>query len=145
MAEITEFKEMAMRMSKAQGHINTFAVVTLYYPPAISRLAFDWPPRSQNFWNRTWDILQVNTFIQKLNSSDEQANYRQHAPLLHLFGIKKIKEADLVHETRHCDYVLGGFNRHKASAWREWSFHQKVHLSNKFRLMAGKAILHYYQ
>ena len=118
MAEIKAFKEMVMRMGEAQGHINSFAVVTLYYPPAITRVAFDWPPRSKRFWNRTEDILQVNTFIQELNSSDEQACYTQHAPLFHVFGIRKMAEKDLVHETKYGDYVLGGYNQHRASAWR---------------------------
>ena len=144
-AAIKSFKEMVIRMGTAQGHVNTFAVVTLYYPPILSRLAFDWMHGNKRFWNRTMDILHINTFIQDLNSNDENAHYTRHAPLLHLYGIRKIETKYQALEIKNYDEVLGGYNQHRSSCWREWSFDHKLHLCNKLRLRAGVSILHYYR
>ena len=140
MSELKTFKDIVIRTGKEMGHENTFAVCTNILPPAVSRLAYDRQCRLEDWRNRTVDIMFVNDFIRDLNREGEYACYTRHAPQMHCYGLRRVPENHLL---QNYDTYVGSLNQHRLAAWREWDMDRMVHLSDLFRLRAGKAVMRY--
>ena len=144
LAEMEAFKVSVTRLGQEFGHENTFGICTLFYPPKISRLAFDPRHGSEDFWNRTDDIRFINGRIAYLNDEGTAAQYTRHTPMLHHFGIKRMEELPEREWMRNYDQHVGGFNKHVQAAFRERNPDDMVHLSDSNRIKAGTYVVNYF-
>ena len=137
--ELRDFKHYVMSLNNATEFRfdNTFGVCTLPYPPKLSRLQLD-PHPGPGFWDRTWDIRDINEYIQDLNDHGEERVCTRRAPQFHTFGI--VKGENFGRGNR-----LGSLNMHRDANWREPEFYDKLHLNNWMRLKMGKAVCSYYE
>ena len=93
--------------------------------------------------NRVLDIINLNDYIMRLNESDEDACYTRHVPHLHCYGLKRVIEGEHNEAIRSSDIYISSLNMHRRAAWREHVMDNMVHLSDCYRLKAGKSILRY--
>ena len=141
--ELQTFKELVKRVGWNSGHENTFAVTTMIFPPAVTRLAYDEPCMKPGWVNRVMDIIKINDYIIRLNESGEDSCYTRHVPRLHCYGLKKVIESESNEAIRSSDVYISSMNMHRRAAWREWAMDDMIHLSDHYRLVAGKSINRY--
>ena len=143
--EMETFKNMVVRMGEDKGWRNTFGVCDMFYPPKLTRFAFDPIHGDSHFWNRAWDIRFINDNIRTLNNEGPESIYTRHTPTLHHIGIKKLKELPEREWMRNYPVAIDSYNKHVGSAFREMHPDDMLHLSDYNRIKAGAYFSQYYR
>ena len=139
--------EMRVFKEEVQGwnQDNTFAIMTLPYPPSISFLNRDYFRHKESVIDkdRTSTINKLNPQIIELNESGQHADHTRRAPRMTTWGLRKAL-IPCNSEEGHTRRTVGNLTAHRHSVWREDVTSDQLHLRDDVRLKSGKSTVSYF-
>ena len=133
------FKKHVINMSCAGGRMNSFAIVTLPYPPRLARLRDDpYFPDFQPDYDVTTQLLDELT-PRIINMNKEEIDMKTRlAPTFHTWCLSK-------GNSNNQGFSVGSLTRHRPAQWREDHFLDQLHPSDPVRLRKGTAVGRYFR